>query len=196
MTPANRARKVRRRAPRTSATRSHRVGVASAIVTAAAGLTCLGIGGFAWAMPQLEPVHLQFGVSSGLGRTPWFSAGSTVFAAVDPAAVPDPSAWGCRLQRPRSTAVDLLSLPDPDLVGSRVVSDTSLTAVVTVGPTQEGSAISCSGPGAAAGTSLWVLPTDSGIPRVPLSIVVAGIALLGVAGLVHPRGRGVAPFGR
>jgi len=42
---------------------------------------------------------------------------------------------------------------------------------------------------------MWVLPTNPGVPRVPVSLVVGGIGLLGIATLVHPRWRGIHRLG-
>ncbi|KYH45612.1 hypothetical protein AZH51_17995 [Branchiibius sp. NY16-3462-2] len=170
--------------------------MAASAVMAVLALILLGIGAVAWSMPQPNPVKLSAGATTPLGQTPWFDSGSTVFAAIDPTERTTPGDWDCRLQTAGSAARTLGGTPNPDLVGTRVVDDQSLFPVVTIGTSGAGDTISCSGPRADTGVAMWVLPTDAGLPRVALSLVVAGIALLGAAALVHPRARGLTRFGR
>lgn len=180
----------------TNSSRRHLLGVIASAVTALVALVLLVIGAVAWSMPQLDPVRVTPDRAAGLAQTPWFDAGSTLFAAVDPAVHTTPADWACRLQPAGSAARELTGRPDADIVGTRVVDDTSLFPVVTVGPTGDGTTLTCSGPRARSGVAMWVLPTDAGLPRVALSLVVAGIALLGAAALLHPRARGLTRFGR
>ncbi|MFC6715117.1 hypothetical protein [Branchiibius cervicis] len=170
----------------------------SAALSAVMGVVAcvlLGIGIFAWTMPQLAPVKVVAGESASLGRTPWFDSGSTLFADVDATDTTRPAEWGCTLDDGGGGHVVLGTAPNPDLVGTRVVDDRSLLPVVTIGPTGDGSSITCSGPRARSGVAMWALPTDAGLPRVALSLVIAGIALLGAAAAVHPFTRGLVRFG-
>lgn len=180
----------------TDSSRRHRAGVIASAIVAVTACGLLGVGAVAWSMPQLEPVKVLAGQPADLGRSPWFDSGTTVFADIDPAVKTRAADWGCRLTDGDSSARALESTPDPDVIGTRVIDDQSLTPVVTVGPTGDGSSITCSGGRAETGVTMWALPTDAGLPRVALSLVIAGIALLGAAALMLPAARGLTRFGR
>lgn len=190
---------VKRPTPRrryTDSSRRHRLSVAASVVVAGCAVVLLGIGIFAWSMPQPTAVRVTVDSRVELGQTPWFDSGTTLFAAVDPANRNQPADWKCVLQESDARSRSLSGKPDPDVVGTRVVDDQSLFPVVTVGPTGDGDTLTCSGPRAGTGVAMWVLPTDAGLPQVALALVVAGIALAGAAALLHPRARGLTRFGR
>ena len=125
-----------------------------------------------------------------MGRSPWFDPGSTLFVAQPRTGpLPTPTDLGCT-KHTATQVVPLRTAADPDRVGTRVVADLSLVPRVTVGPTDASDRIRCSGP-AMRSSIVWVLGTQAGPSRVPLSIVIGGVGLLGLAALIDPRSRGL-----
>lgn len=188
----------RRRPGRTSSRRQHAIGLAASAVCALLAATLIGIGVVAWTMERPPAVSLHNNETVTLGTTPWFDPGSTLFAAPigdERSPQPPPAAWSCTLtDEARST--ELIRRPDASVVGTRVVDGVSVTPVVTIGPTRAGAQLLCTGPASQATSVMWVLPTNPGSPRTPLSLVVGGIALAGLAAVVHPRARNLRPFER
>ena len=93
--------------------------------------------------------------------------------------------------------VEFHTLADPKtmpFVGSRVLEGEPYVPVVAVGTTAEGDQLRCD-PATGDTTAVVAMPTDVGVRAVPLAFVVGGIAALGIAGLLHPRGRGIRRFG-
>lgn len=186
------------RRPRSNSRTQHRLGVAGSVLLGLASLIVIGIGAFAWSMPSPGKIPVPAGQPVALAASPWFSQGSTLFTVPFgplPQDEPPTQSFGCTLHQ-GGTSDELVNASDPDTAGSRVVEGRSLIPVLVIGPTQAGAVLTCSGPAAQQSTKLWSLPTNPGIPRVPVSLIVVGIALAGLAALVHPRGRGVVPFGR
>lgn len=177
----------------TSANRSYVRGLALSIILLVAGVGSLVAGVLAWQMDQLPPLRVVAGQDTGLGRSPWFRAGSTLFTVSEGSEPTKPSDWGCELTDGPTRA--LKGVPDVNLVGTRVIDGQALVPVVSVGPTGEGSRLRCDGESARSATALWVLPTDAGLPKVALAMVVGGFALMGGGALVHPRSRGLQRFG-
>ncbi len=197
MPPPHRSRGPRSSRGRTStsANRSYLGGLVLSIVLMVGGLASLVAGIVAWQMDQIPPVRLVAGEDAALGRSPWFRSGSTVFTVAQDTGPTKPSDWNCELTDEGATR-RLTGVPDVNLVGTRVIDGQALVPVVTVGPSSAGSTISCDGSAAAPSGAMWVLPTDAGLPKVALAMVVGGFALLGGGALVHPRSRGLERFGQ
>ncbi|NHA69466.1 hypothetical protein [Phycicoccus flavus] len=154
------------------------------------GLGAVVVGVIAWSMDRPAPQQLLDGETALVGRSPWFDAGSTLFAApLRDGSVPGPTQLGCTLYTQEGDRA-LRTPADPDRLGTRVVAQTSLEASVRVGSTGDTDRIMCDGP-AMQDAIVWVLSTNAGPSRYPLSIVVGGVALLGLAALVDPRARGL-----
>ncbi|GGL39754.1 hypothetical protein H9L10_13490 [Phycicoccus endophyticus] len=165
----------------------------ASVVLALLGLAGVAIGVMAWSQPRLPVSVVADGAPVTLEGSPLFDPGTTLFAAGDNPDLPEPAQWGCT--RTRGGAVTELEVtPDFDAVGSRVEDSSSYFPVVTVGPSEAGDVLRCDGPAMSQGP-LLALPTDVGVRDVPLAFVVAGIGLLGIGGLVHPRSRGIHRFG-
>lgn len=180
----------RQRTRRTNSRRSHLLATFVAVAAALAGIAAIGIGLYAWSMDRPPPRQVIAGESLTVGRTPLFDKGSTLFAAPPRTGeLPTPETLGCTLHA-ATTSTPLRSKASVDELGTRVVAQLSLVPVVTVGATAADDRISCDG-AAMREAIVWVLPTTAGPSRTPLSIVVAGIALLGLAALTDPRARGI-----
>lgn len=178
---------------RTNADRTHLLGVLGSVLLALIAVASIAVGALAWSQPRTEVVRLSPGVPASLTPSPLFDPGSTVFARGEDEDPADPSAWGCVLLRDGGQ-VNLQVRPDFDAVGSRVLEGEPYVPVVAVGATVEGDQLRCD-PATGDTISVVVMPTDVGVRAVPLAFVVGGIAALGVAGLLHPRGRGIRRFG-
>lgn len=180
---------------RASSHARHRVGLVLSVLLAVAAAVAIGTGVYAWSMPHNPPTRVPAGQDVDLGVSPWFDPGTTLFMVPESdRLVIDPAAWDCVL-RQSSGEHPLRDVADPDVLGSRVVNDHSVVPVLTIGPTQAGDTIRCSGPTAEQARA-WALPTNPGVPRVPVSLIIAGVALAGMSALVHPRWRGIQRFGR
>lgn len=188
-----RTRKTPRRRVSTSTNRSHGVGLVSSLLLVLLGLASIGVGVYAWTQARLPVVAVEQGVPVTLARSPIFDPGTTLFARGDGTELAEPTAWGCSLTR-GDVMTELLVKPDFDSVGSRVRNSSPYQPVVTVGPSEPGDQVRCDGP-IVQRVDLLAMPTDVGVRAVPLAFVVAGIGLLGLSGLVHPRGRGINRFG-
>ena len=175
----------------------HIVGSVVSVVCAIAGVAAICVGVYAWTMDRPETMRVESNVVAPLGATPWFDRGSTLFAAPvgeERGEQPPPASWGCVLATD-GVQTELVRRPDRDTVGTRVVDGFSVLPVVTIGPTGEGAELLCTGLAAQSTAGMWVLATNPGVSRAPLSLVLGGIALLGIGAAAHPRGRGVRPFG-
>ncbi|KGN38359.1 hypothetical protein N803_11285 [Knoellia subterranea KCTC 19937] len=157
------------------------------------GLTAIGIGAYAWTQQRTDVVRLTPATPVELRASPLFDPGSTIFALGEDRDPAEPKLFGCSLLREGREA-ELLVRPDVDSVGTRVLRGEPYVPVVVLGTTVVGDSVTCN-PTLAAGEELAVMPTDVGVRSVPLAFVVGGIAALGIAGLIHPRGRGIRRFG-
>lgn len=177
----------------TDATKAHRrsIVIAGLLVVTAIGL--VGVGLYAWSETDPAPVRVEADAPTPLGATPLFDPGSTLFVPEGQAGR-EPTDLGCVVRTADGSRV-LDRRSDIDAVGTRVLDEESLAPMVEIGAVKEGHILTCAGP-AAGYTGMYVLPTHAGVPRIPLALVVAGIAALGAAALVHPRSRGLHPFGR
>jgi len=164
--------------------------IGTALLTA--GAISLGVGAFAWRIPEPAPVKVSSAVSAALPKTSIFDSGVTLFASVpDHRNPPAPLAFGCTVSVAGAPSTRALIRPIPEFVGSRVVDNTALTGVVDLGHTARGAAVLCDGPAALASPSLWVLASNDGPSGQPLAIIVAALFLLGLGALVHPRSRSI-----
>lgn len=178
---------------RTNADRTHLLGVLGSVLLATVAVVCIAVGAIAWSQARPEVVRLTAGTVATLTPSPLFDPGSTVFAQGEDEDPAEPASWGCALLRD-GAEVELEVRPDFDAVGSRVLVGEPYVPVVTVGTTVAGDRVRCD-PVTADTIALAVMPTDVGVRAVPLAFVVGGIAALGIAGLLHPRGRGIRRFG-
>ena len=159
-------------------------------LSALAGLAAITVGVIAWTMDRPAPQQLLAGGTALAGRSPWFDAGTTIFAApTREGEVPGPADLGCTLYT-REGEQALRTPADRDVLGTRVVAQLSLEPAVTVGRTSDTDRLLCDGP-LMQDAVVWALPTTAGPSRYPLSVVVGGVALLGLAALVDPRARGL-----
>src|SRR5690606_16833707 len=83
---------------------------------------------------------------------------------------------------------------DVERTGTRVQAGQALVPALHVGKTSDTDRLSCSDLPAEA--AVWSLPTEAGYPRIPMALVVGGVALAGASALLHPRSRGLVPFAR
>lgn len=170
----------------------------SSVLLALGGVAAIAIGALAWTMERPSAARVESNVAVVLGESPWFDPGSTLFAAPvgdERSPQPGPAQWACLLIDAEGER-ELVRRPDRDQIGTRVVDGVSVVPVVTIGATRIPTELLCTGVAAQSTSGMWVLPTDPGVQRAPLALVVGGIALLGMAAVVHPRGRGIRPFGR
>ncbi|MBK8730814.1 MAG: hypothetical protein IPM00_16370 [Tetrasphaera sp.] len=176
---------------RTNSLRAHRVSLVVASMAALAGVAAIVVGVIAWTMDRPQPQQLVDSTSTTIGASPWFDAGTTIFVArPEGQPVRTPAALGCTVYTPGEPDRPLRTAADPDVLGTRVVAEVSLLPVVTIGPTGPTERVMCNG-GGMREAIVWLLPTTPGPSKTPLSIVVAGIALLGLAVLIDPRARGI-----
>lgn len=162
-------------------------------VLGVAALACLGVGLWAWMSPRPEPAVLERGTALVIGASPLFDEGTTVFA---PSVADDsvsPADLDCVLidehgERALGTAADA------DRIGSRVADGLAVSPIVEVGRTGAGDRLLCRGL-VVDTRAVHVLPTRAAPSSTPLSVVIGGLGLAGIAVLVHPavRGSGV-PF--
>lgn len=171
----------------------HWTGVIASSLLAVVGLASIVLGAYAWSQERSGVVRLPPGVPVAVSSSPIFDPGSTIFAQGEDSDPPEPLVWKCTLIRD-GVERQLEVKPDFDSVGSRVLKGEPYVPIVAVGTTVVGDQVRCDPP-ATATSDLAVMPTDVGVRSVPLAFVVGGIAALGIAGLVHPRGRGVRRFG-
>lgn len=183
----------RRKHQRSSTNRSHLIGVVGSVLLVLAGLTSVGVGSYAWTQERTQVVRLSPDISAAMTASPLFDPGSTIFALGEDRDPVEPELFGCSLLRDGRES-ELLVRPDVDSVGTRVLRGEPYVPVVVLGTTLSGDSVRCN-PTLAAGEALVVMPTDVGVRSVPLAFVVGGIAALGIAGLIHPRGRGIRRFG-
>lgn len=160
---------------------------------AVGAVAAIGLGSYAWTQQRVPVLELEPGAPSSLAASPIFDPGSTVFARGEDSEAAEPADWNCTLER-EGRRDELLVRPDFDAVGSRVVRGVPFVPVVTVGTTLAGDVVQCD-PAVGLPSELFVMPSDVGVRAVPLAFVVGGIAGLGIAGLLHPSGRGIRRFG-
>ena len=188
----------RRSRATTNSRHQHVLGLTISLLCLGGAILAITIGVLAWTMDRPDRVRVVSHEAVAPGQTPWFDAGSTLFSipiGTEASSQPAPAAWACTLTTDTVTT-ELVRRPDRDVVGTRVVEGISLIPVVTIGTTASGVELLCTGEAAQSSAGMWVMPTNPGVPRTPLSLVVGGIALLGVAMAVHPRSRALHPFGR
>lgn len=189
-----RRRDQRLRVVRTDVNRDYRLSAASSWLLLLLSLTLIGCGTYAWTMDRPQPTEVRSGIAVSPGPSPWFDPGVTLFAPEADARPEDLAAqWDCRVTGDGDSA-SVTKAPSLYQVGTRVVAEDAMTPVLEVGPLKADEQVICDR--VANGTSyLVLLPTDPGYPKVPASLIVGGIALTGIAVVVHPRSRGVIRFG-
>lgn len=152
----------------------------------------IGLGAYAWQLDRNPAVEIQGQDPVSPGDTPLFDAGATLFAREGDLADEDSATrWGCV----HVTTEGTHALDDPgdlDLSGTRVHDGIALVPALTVGRTSSTDSIRCDD--LPPGVGVWSLPTNAGYPRIPLSLVIGGVAAAGLSALVHPRTRGLSRF--
>lgn len=176
---------------RTSLDRAHRTGVVVSSALLLAALVAIGVGSYAWQLDRNPPTRVTGSSAVGLGETPLFDPGVTLFVHEGDLEDVRPSRWSCAL----STADggrDLRTPGDVERTGTRVQEGEALVPALVIGETARSNRLSC--PDLPSDVVAWSLPTQAGYPRIPMALVVGGVALAGASALIHPRSRGLARF--
>ena len=182
-------RRISRR--RTSLDRAHRMGTWASIALMLTALTAIGVGTYAWQLDRNPPSRVAEDTPVGLGATPLFDPGVTLFVQEGGLDAIPSSRWDCTL----STADGSRTVRTPgdvERTGTRVQDGQALVPALAVGKTSAQDQLTCTN--LPADTVVWSLPTEAGYPRVPMALVVGGVALAGGGALLHPRSRGLVPF--
>lgn len=143
-------------------------------------------------MPPVQPVRVNDGVPVRVTATAWFDKGATLFLATGQP-TPATSRVSCTVVHAGRT--EDRSRPAAAWVGHRARDGVSLAPAVHVGSLDDGDVLRCDG-AALEQAAAWLLPTSTGVRPVPLALVLAGIACLGLALATNPRVRGMTVFGR
>ncbi|WP_338749355.1 hypothetical protein [Janibacter alittae] len=183
-----RRRTIRRR---TSLDRAHRTGTTLSSVLFLVALISIGVGSYAWQLDRNPPTRVVADDPVPLGGTPLFDPGVTLFVHEGGLEGSRPDQWGCAL----STSDGRRTLNEPgdvERTGTRVQEGQALVPALVIGKTSGGDRLSCTR--LPTGVAVWSLPTEAGYPRIPMALVVGGVALAGTGALIHPRSRGLTPF--
>lgn len=175
----------------TSLDRAHRLGVVVSSALFLAALVAIGVGSYAWQLDRNPPTRVTTDGAVALGRTPLFDPGVTLFVHEGELDDVRPARWDCILstsdgRRPLDTRGDV------ERTGTRVQEGEALVPALVVGKTSGGDRLSCAG--LPTEVTVWSLPTEAGYPRIPMALVVGGVAMAGTAALIHPRSRGLVRF--
>lgn len=183
----------RRRATRrhTSLDRAHRTAVVVSTALLLASLTAIGVGSYAWQLDRNPPTRVTPDTTVQVGSTPLFDPGVTLFVHESTVDATRPARWGCTLLT-SDGRIPLDAPGDVERTGTRVQAGQALVPALHVGKTSDTDRLSCSDLPAEA--AVWSLPTEAGYPRIPMALVVGGVALAGASALLHPRSRGLVPF--
>lgn len=176
---------------RTSLDRAHRGAVLVSSTLMLAALVAIGVGSYAWQLDRNPPTRVGADGATGLGETPLFDPGVTLF--VNEGGLDDarPKRWGCTLSTADGRRV--LDTPgDVERTGTRVQDGEALVPALVVGETSGTDRLSCRD--LPEDVLTWSLPTEAGYPRIPMALVVGGVALAGASALIHPRSRGLVRF--
>lgn len=185
---ARRRRATRRR---TSLDRAHRTAVVVSTTLFLAALVAIGVGSYAWQLDRNPPTRVTPDSAVRIGSTPLFDPGVTLFVHESTVDDTTPARWGCALstsdgRRPLDTPGDI------ERTGTRVQEGQALVPALRIGRTTDTDRLSCSD--LPAESVVWSLPTEAGYPRIPMALVVGGVALAGAGALIHPRSRGLGRF--
>lgn len=176
---------------RTSLNRAHRTGVAVSSALLLAALVAIGVGSYAWQLDRNPPTPVTGDSAVGLGETPLFDPGVTLFVTEGDLEDRRPDRWDCTL----STADGRRPLDDPgdvERTGTRVQEGQALVPALVIGESSRSDRLSCTD--LPTDVMAWSLPTEAGYPRVPMALIVGGVALAGAGALIHPRSRGLVRF--
>ena len=176
---------------RTSLNRAHR---ASLIVSSGLLLTAvvaMAVGAYAWQLDRNPPTGISGDDPVSVGTTPLFDPGVTLFVREGELEDANPGLWGCSLADNQGRRA-LTTRGNVERSGTRVQEGEALVPALVIGKTSQSERLACSD--LPAGTQAWSLPTDAGYPRVPMALVVGGVALAGASALTHPRTRGLNRF--
>lgn len=188
----SRNRRLRRRRARSNRTAHRRQTFTLSVLLGIVGITAVTVGVLAWASPRQEPTRLTRGTGIDLRATPLFDPGVTLFASPSlDGNGPTPEELGCVLSHDGQDEPQRVRA-NVDELGSRVREGVSLQPALDLGRPGANTRLVCSGPHLDHG-AVWVLPTLPSVSMTPLSVVVAGVAALGLGVLVNPQARGISP---
>lgn len=176
---------------RTSLDRAHRTGVTVSTVLLLAALVAIGVGSYAWQLDRNPPTRVSGTSAVGLGETPLFDPGVTLFVNEGDLEDPRPGRWNCTM----STTDGRRTLDTPgdvERTGTRVMKGEALVPALVIGESSRSDRLSC--PDLPTDVMAWSLPTEAGYPRIPMALVVGGVALAGASALIHPRSQGLVRF--
>lgn len=185
---ARRRRSIRRR---TSLDRAHRTAVVVSTTLFLAALVAIAAGAYAWQLDRNPPTQVPADQAVSLGGTPLFDPGVTLFVHESDLKDARPDRWGCTLATSDVRRV-LDTAGDVERTGTRVQDGEALVPALVIGKTARSDRLSCTE--LPTGVMAWSLPIEAGYPRIPMALVVGGVALAGVSALIHPRSRGLVPF--
>lgn len=183
----------RRRAGRrrTSLDRAHRAGLAVSSVLLLAAVTAIGIGAYAWQLDRNPPTRIDGDGHVSVGETPLFDPGVTLFVPEGDLEDARPGLWSCALSTSEGRR-EVDTRGDIERTGTRVQEGEALVPALAIGKTSTEDLLTCRD--LPAGVTAWSLPTEAGYPRIPMALVVVGVALAGASALIHPRSRGLVRF--
>lgn len=177
---------------RTNMDRAHRASLIASFVLLCTALVAVALGGYAWGLDRNPSTRVSTDAPVSLGETPVFDPGVTIFVREADLEGRRTADWGCTLStsdgdRPITRRGDI------ERTGTRVQDDVALVPALVVGRTSSADLLTC--PDLPEGVAAWTLPSEPGHPRIPMVLVIGGVALAGLGALVHPRARGLARFG-
>lgn len=183
----------RRRTTRrhTSLDRAHRMAVLVSTALFLAALVAVGVGSYAWQLDRNPPTRVTSDNSVAVGSTPLFDPGVALFVSDGAVDDTDPTRWGCTLST-SDGSVPLDTPADIERTGTRVQDDQALEPALVIGETSSTDRLSCTD--LPTEVTAWSLPIEAGYPRIPMALVVGGVACAGVSALIHPRSRGLVRF--
>lgn len=176
---------------RTSLNRAHRTSVVLSSALLLAAVVAIGVGSYAWQLDRNPPTRVPANQPVSLGDTPLFDTGVTLFVHEGDLEDARPDRWGCALTTSDARRV-LDTTGDVERTGTRVQEGEALVPALMIGETARSDQLSCSR--LPSDVTAWSLPTEAGYPRIPMALVVGGVAMAGASALTHPRSRGLVPF--
>lgn len=185
------AARPRARRRRTNMNRAHRTSLAASTLLVIIGVLSVVLGGYAWSLDRNPATAIPGDVAVRLGETPIFDAGVTLFVHEGDLEDARPDEWGCTVVTAEGRRA-LVQPGDVERTGTRVEDGEALVPALVIGQTSAEDRLTCTD--LPEDVAAWSLSSDAGYPRVPMVLVVGGVALVGLSALVHPRTRGINRF--
>lgn len=176
---------------RTSLDRAHRTSVVVSSVLLLSAVVAIGVGTYAWQLDRNPPTRVPADQAVSLGDTPLFDSGVTLFVHEGDLEDAQPDQWQCTL----STTDGRRAMDTPgdvERTGTRVQDGEALVPALVIGETTRSDRLACAQ--LPTDVAAWSLPIEAGYPRIPMALVVGGVALAGASALIHPRSRGLVRF--